>query len=146
MNTEELKAKRANRDRIKDFSANLHHYNKKVIEHTRLVNISNDCADGEKALQTRPTHSNSATGARGVLQVESSRERALEFARNVPKPRVVRRPSERDVVDVPATNVGMLSMGNNEESQRQMRLLELESKHSSDRQRVTGIKKSLGLL
>lgn len=142
LNSDELRAKRANRERVKEFAKNLHSFNKNVIEHTKLVAISNDCADGDVA--------------RPKAVVESSRERALQFAKRIPAPRPKAMSAEGDKgvrqgrrdsanKERDALLTARDEMVTSEESRRQSRLLELESKHSFDRQQVSSIKKSLGM-
>lgn len=134
LNTEELKAKRANRDRVKMFARNLHEYNHALIEQTRLVGISNDCADGVP-LRAAPA------------AAESARDRALAFARSVPRPRAGAEGAGRQVSKASARTgpSDKDKLVSDEEVRRQTRLLELESKHSFDRQQVLSIRKAIGM-
>jgi hypothetical protein len=109
-----------------------------VIEHTRLVNISNDCADGD----------NKQNLLRQVPQ-ESARERALQFAKQVPRPKpAVNKTLASQEIEHKRLEERISSASDqlvtSEEMQRQNRLRELESKHSFDKQRISNMKKSLG--
>ena len=132
MNSEELRAKRANRERVREFAKNLQSFNRKVIDHSRLVQISNDCVDG---------------GHAPVVAEESSRERALKFAQRIPRP-ILRNNKSTNISDrrsEEGRKAGRDVLVSDEEQKRQSRLLELEAKHSYDRERVRNIRKSLGL-
>jgi Jhy protein len=138
LNTDELKAKRANRERVKTFAKNLHEYNQNVIDHTRLVSISNDCADGERAKK--------------ILQIENSaRQRALDFAKGVPKPRIAvikNEVNESNIIKI--NSIATLQRAKDnlvtaDEDRRMSKILELESRHTFDKQKVNHIKKSMGL-
>ena len=110
----------------------MHSFNKKVIEHSRLVQISNDCVDG---------------GNRVTHPEESSRERALKFAQRIPRPQPKSTTNSRDpdhCLDRDPRTVKD-TLVTDEEQNRRDRLLELEAKHSYDRQQVKTIKKALGL-
>ena len=70
MNTEVLKAKRANADRIKDFSKQLNEFNK--------LNLLD---------QKKVPHSSEASGVEMCRKkMESNRERGMQFAKQIPKP------------------------------------------------------------
>jgi len=74
MNREDLKAKRANLDRIKEFSKNLQNVNKAVLSDQKKVPSASEMADIKVSKQ----------------KGGSNFARATEYARNVPKPKVVR--------------------------------------------------------
>eukprot|EP00602_Paraphysomonas_sp_CaronLab_P008651 CAMPEP_0185036958 /NCGR_PEP_ID=MMETSP1103-20130426/30731_1 /TAXON_ID=36769 /ORGANISM="Paraphysomonas bandaiensis, Strain Caron Lab Isolate" /LENGTH=349 /DNA_ID=CAMNT_0027574733 /DNA_START=203 /DNA_END=1252 /DNA_ORIENTATION=+ len=118
LNTEELVAKRANAERIKEFSKNLHHYNKQAMPRR------DQSAEDKKKKEV------------------SRREKALQFAQNIPKPKV--KPNaqlESGGSAKGASNVGMGTQAAVESS----RLEELTSKHLQSKKQVDAIKKSLGL-
>ncbi len=138
LNTEELKAKRANADRIKEFSKKLDSYNKEQIKSTRRED------DGD-------------TGTRlNKAEVKSSREKALEFAKNVPKPKL--RPRELVAQEPKASEdngYGSIEEENcvwNDDGLGEFadliggsRLQELQTKHGENRKKADAIKRSLGL-
>jgi len=72
LNTDVLKAKRANAERIKEFSKGLMRYNQDMLHHQRKLPQSAEANDMEISKQKNM----------------SKRERALQFAKNVPKPKV----------------------------------------------------------
>lgn len=78
LNTEELKAKRANLERVKEFSRNLHQYNKQAIREQPKLPPSSEKHSIEISKQN----------------MNSSRQRARDFSKNVPKPKVKPRSSE----------------------------------------------------
>lgn len=114
LNTSELIAKRANAERIKQFSKNLHEFNKANIKQ----GIS---ADEKLALRN--------------VKAPSKRDKALQFAQNVPKPKV-NVPKAND--NVPKRNVGV-------SVEKASKLDELTSRHQQSRKQVEAIKKSMGL-
>jgi hypothetical protein len=118
LNTEELVAKRANAERIKEFSKNLKQFNKQAMPKRE--------AD-DPGPQAEP----------------SKRDRAKQFAQNIPKPKV-RAEVSRDYVGSDKagamTNVGMSAA-----PAEANRLDELTSKHMQSKKQVDAIKKSLGL-
>ena len=71
LNSQELLAKRANHERVKEFSRQLLAYNQKVLQAQRKLPRSSESSDIEKASQ----------------KLQSKRERAMQFAQGVPKPR-----------------------------------------------------------
>lgn len=118
LNTEELVAKRANAERIKEFSKNLKQFNKQAMPKR---DVDDQCQQ-----QAEP----------------SKRDRARQFAQNIPKPKVrveTSRDFNRDDKGV-GTNVGMVAA-----PVEASRLDELTSKHLQSRKQVDAIKKSLGL-
>ena len=119
---------------MKEFAKNLTSFNKKVIDHSRLVQISNDCADG---------------GNMPKVVEESARERALKFAQRIPRPlQRNNKPTRDNVTDRPSEGKPKAVrdvLVSDEEQKRQNRLLELEAKHTYDQEKVKNIRKSLGL-
>jgi hypothetical protein len=109
LNTDELVAKRANAERIKEFSKNLKQFNKNVMPKR----------DGNEMNQ----------------KIESKKEKAIQYAQNIPKPKVKAEPKP-----VEPKNVGVAT-----ETVEVSRLDELTSKHLQSRKQVDAIKKSLGL-
>jgi hypothetical protein len=110
LNTDELVAKRANAERIKEFSKNLKVFNKNVMPKR----------DGN-------TDTNQ--------KAESKKEKAIQYAQNIPKPKVKAEPKPME-----PKNVGVAT-----DAVEVSRLDELTSKHLQSRKQVDAIKKSLGL-
>ena len=138
-------AKRANLDRIKEFAKNLNSYNKQVLLQQSKVPPSQEALEMSIAKQKQ----------------ESSREKAIEFARQVPRPRprpTRRREEEGDSSCSPRRSANLRGEGvgdrdrdlhySSKESsdlQAPSRLEELEAKHNQGKKQVEAIKKSLGL-
>ena len=74
LNSDELVAKRANLDRIKEFSKNLQNFNSEAIRQQPKLPPSSEKRDIALSQQ----------------KLNSNRQRAIEFAKNVPKPKVNR--------------------------------------------------------
>ena len=150
LNSEILVAKRANQERIKEFSKNLLEFNQKVLQQQRKLPHS--------------AESNSIVLAQ--KKIMSKREKALEFSKNVPKPKssamlqpseAPRRPKYRPSGsngDYEADWAGKdfdhdymtkesESHGMNEVEFR--RLETLEQKHNDSQRQIAAIKKSLNL-
>ena len=72
MNTEILKAKRANAERIKDFSKQLQDFNKASLSEQRRLPQSSELSDVQVSKR----------------RLESNRERAIQFSRGIPKPAI----------------------------------------------------------
>ena len=72
MNSEELIAKRKNVDRIKEFSKQLKHFNKESLSNQPKLPSASEQSDLQIAKK----------------KYESNRIRAMEYAKNVPKPKV----------------------------------------------------------
>ena len=67
----ELQAKRANHERVKEFSRQLLAYNQKVLQQQRRLPRSSESSEIDRARD----------------KADSKRERALQFAQNIPKPK-----------------------------------------------------------
>jgi hypothetical protein len=145
LNTDELKAKRANADRIKEFSKNLNSFNRVAIK--------------EAAAESHE-------GGHHKAEKKSAREKMKDFSKHVPKPKA--RPSavanhapsggrheessdgygtaaqeycisseiDHDIYDYE----GIEDNGGNS------RLRELQEKHGENKKKADAIKKSLGLM
>lgn len=72
LNTDVLVAKRANQERIKEFSKNLHQFNQRALQQQKKLPKSAESND-IRAAENR---------------ILSKRERAMQFAQNIPKPKV----------------------------------------------------------
>lgn len=72
LNREDLIAKRANLDRVKEFSRNLHNYNRQVLSQAPKLPSASEKRDIRLSEQ----------------KYQSNRQKALEFAKSVPKPKV----------------------------------------------------------
>jgi hypothetical protein len=156
LNTDELVAKRANLERIKEFSKNLNNYNRQTISQQTKLPPSAEKHDITISQQ----------------KYNSKRQKAIEFAKNVPKPKVAAQPSQRQPLDgskvrgngdyfdefeaddgfgYPSSSnnshqnvAGNMSFGG-EEYKRESRLLELEAQHNSSKAQIDAIRKNLGL-
>lgn len=113
LNSSELVAKRANAERIKQFSKNLNDFNRVAIK------------NGATAEEKEASHQ---------VKVLSKREKALQFAQNVPKPKVI----ELKSVAQERSNVGLSSAPTS-------KIDELTSRHLQSKKQVDAIKKSMGL-
>jgi hypothetical protein len=139
-----LKAKRANSERVKEFSKQLLIFNKEEIKRQERDSEPVDRRIGSK-------------------QVPSAREKAIQFAKQIPKPKgkllagvKVERYAERDgdYGDTEEENcIGEgiyggefddLLRGNVDESYSG-KIQELQAKHGENRRKADAIKKSLGL-
>lgn len=132
MNSEELIAKRANKERIKEFSKNLQKFNKEVALDQRKVLPSSEASAITTAKQ----------------KLESKREKALEFAKHVPKPK----PPKQSSSSSPLTPVeggehdeddemAIMQLGNEHSSA----LDALTAKHAENKRQVEAIKRSVGI-
>jgi transcription elongation GreA/GreB family factor len=122
-----LLAKRANAERIKEFSRNLKNYNKDTITKQKMEMM--EAGNYETSAKKKEN------------DAVSSREKAFAFARNIPKPKVktVTSKKESEYVDMGPT----MQLGPDDEDRNA--LAELEQKHLQSRKQVEAIKKSLGL-
>lgn len=127
LNTDILKAKRANADRVKDFSKQLHDFNK--------VSLSD---------QRRLPYSSEAVGVQMTKKkLESSRERANQFAKKIPKPVTVKlkgSPDGRGEEDEMGCGFGM-SAGEEKAS----KLEELQAKHLESKRNIEAMRRSMGM-
>lgn len=135
MNTEILKAKRANADRIKDFSKQLNNFNK--------INLSD---------QKKIPYSSEASGVEiSRRKIESNRERAMQFAKQIPKPVNKLKVDGIGRVEEDGTGTGSgadLYLQSDEYGQsyeKATRLQELQAKHEDSRRNVQAIRKSMGM-
>lgn len=117
LNTTELVAKRANAERIKQFSKNLNDFNR--------VNIKNNISASEKEAIKK-------------VKVLSNREKALQFAQNVPKPKVIESKAVSSNGNKLERNIGVSSI-------QTSKIDELTSRHQQSKKQVDAIKKSMGL-
>ncbi len=127
LNTDDLVAKRRNVERVKEFSKQLRAFNQEVIMQ-----------------QPKKPSSGEENGiSLSKFKQESSRHRALEFAKNIPKPKV----NSVSVLDESChckdKNDGSLYM--DEEAIDAARLEELEQKHQQNKARMDAIRRSLAL-
>lgn len=149
-------AKRANLDRIKEFSRNLQSYNRQVIgQQPKLAPASEkrDIAVSEQKFNSR-------------------RQRAIEFAKNVPKPKVATSASAaRGDAQQRCTSQQRGAFKDNDESElgdnfdggygarphsdssmhmgadyaKESRIMELESQHNNRKIQMEVIRKTLGM-
>jgi Jhy protein len=131
LNTDILKAKRANADRVKDFSKQLHEFNK--------VSLSD---------QRRLPYSSEAVGVQMTKKkLESSRERANQFAKKIPKPVTVKPKGgspdgrgEGEEEDEIVCGFG-ISAGDEKAS----KLEELQAKHLESKRNIEAMRRSMGM-
>ena len=135
-----MKAKRANQERIKEFSRNLLNVNKSILSEQKKLPASNELQSIQVSKQVEA----------------SNRARAMEFAKKVPKPKVIVKAEssrkfhfvEKDDDGYEGAGDGDYMMQNDMYGDNYMtnaKLQQLESKHEDTRKQVDAIKKSLGL-
>lgn len=139
LNTDVLVAKRANKERIKEFAKKLKEFNHETLLQQQKLPPSSEQLEIEKSKQ----------------KVESKREKALQFAKNVPKPkpRVVVNSAigEKGKVGVDKgnendeTDESLYFDGFESESAEAKKLAYLEAEHDERKKKVEGIRKALGL-
>lgn len=144
LNREDLVCKRANLDRIKEFSKKLQNFNKEVLSNQSKLPPSSEKHDIQISEQ----------------KFQSNRQKAIEFSRNIPKPKVKSRDNNEynlrnkekgnddgdnydDNFDDHNDNNFKDNYGitNKEEN----RILELEAKHKQNKIQMEAIRKSLGM-
>jgi hypothetical protein len=140
LNSEELQAKRANKERVKEFSSKLKSFNKDVLDNQRKLPQSSEMSDIEVSKK----------------KMESRREKALQFAKNIPKPKV----RHASFTGVAAAADGALADGESSLGAgasgyledngigvvENSALSELDAKHEANKRQVDAIKRSLGLM
>eukprot|EP01032_Pedospumella_encystans_P017599 gene17599-20047_t len=147
LNSDELVAKRANLERIKEFSKNLQSFNRQTISQQPKL----------------PPAAEKRDIAISEQKFNSRRQKAIEFAKNVPKPRVPSQPTSQqgrggkapnggdgdyDESDYYTTNnnnahAGGMDMG--AEYAHESRIMELEAQHNNRKIQIEAMKKNLGL-
>lgn len=138
LNTDELIAKRKNADRIKEFSKQLRHFNQEVLVQQPKLPPSTEQVEIEKSKS----------------KMESSRHKAIDYAKNVPKPKVTAstiaevgtntrqsRSAGDNGAEYGGRGQGMLYM--DEDAFEAAKLQELESKHLQNKAKMEAIRKSL---
>jgi len=126
LNSEELKAKRANANRVKEFSKNLQQYNKQSILNQRKIPSGNEVAQIKVSKQ----------------KMESKLERMKAFARDkIPKPKQRETYKKEDFEHGYMTAADEFGMSHEEATNLQ----ELEVKHKESQAQVEAIKRSLGM-
>lgn len=145
LNSEELVAKRANLDRVKEFSRNLQNFNRQAIAQQPKLPPAAEKHDIRLSEQ----------------KYNSSRQKALDFAKNIPKPKVAPRstvrggnPSLQDEQDffddggagayaTAAAGAAGMSMG--ADYQTESRIMELEAQHNNRKVQIEAIRRTMGL-
>lgn len=132
LNTDELRAKRANLERIKEFGRNLRNFNQNILESQPKMPNGNEAHDLDVAKK----------------QQESKRQRGLQFARNIPIPKVASTNANSsnnrgDSDDNAYMNITHEQYGM--ESKKAKRLEDLEAKYADSKRNVESIKKSIGI-
>ena len=145
LNSEELIAKRANLDRVKEFSKNLQKYNRQTISSQPKLpsaSVKRDITVSEQ-------------------KYNSNRQKAIEFAKNIPKPKVK---NNNHLLQYTGYNDSEESGGNNMYSdnyhniantnsnmnmgagyEQESRIMELEAQHNNRKVQIEAIKKTMGL-
>ena len=129
LNTDILKAKRANADRIKDFSKQLNEFNK--------VSLGD---------QRRLPYSSEASGVQiSKKKLESNRERAIQFAKNIPRP--VIKGKEMKSFDADDDDIADRLMCGNDYvvDQKAFKLEELQAKHLESKRSIDAMRKQMGM-
>ena len=142
LNTDELKAKRANLERVKEFSRNLHSFNKQSIRQQPKLPPSSEKRGIEISKQ----------------KMESRRQKALDFAKKIPKPKAsdntaIQRgvPSElssyqhSDFDSQEMEDFGDLLMCSDPDAIAEKKLQELEARHQQGKLQIEAIRKTMGL-
>jgi Jhy protein len=123
-----LKAKRANADRVKDFSKQLHEFNK--------VSLSD---------QRRLPYSSEAVGVQMTKKkLESSRERANQFAKKIPKPAIVKPKGSPDG-RVEEDDEMLCGFGMSAGDEKASKLEELQAKHLESKRNIEAMRRSMGM-
>ena len=136
-----MKAKRANADRVKEFSKNLNSFNRQIIKTS-----AQDSRDVNRGISRSD-------------ETKSAREKAIDFSKNIPKPKVRRsiRPDSTPKDYIESTNgYGTTAeeycmsqdcdeYGILDDNGGSNRLQELQKRHGENKKRAEAIKKSLGL-
>jgi hypothetical protein len=150
LNTDVLRAKRANLERIKEFSRNLKQYNKQALDQQKKLPNSEELNDIE--INKR--------------KLESNRERMLSFAKNnIPKPKIVSDNKSQDIkynqkhnhhnydeIEDDKDDVfddGFMTRDDNKygngDNARMSKIMELEAQHKAKQMQIAAVKKSLGM-
>lgn len=152
LNTDVLRAKRANLERIKEFSRNLKQYNKQALDQQKKLPNSEELNDIEIAKR----------------KMDSNRERMLAFAKNnIPKPKLVTdnksidskynqqknyNDHHYDDIEDDKDDVfddGYMTRDDNKygkgDNARMSKIMELEAQHKAKQMQIAAVKKSLGL-
>ena len=138
MNTDILKAKRANAERIKDFSKQLQDFNKASLSEQRRLPQSSELSDVQVSKR----------------RLESNRERAIQFSRGVPKPAIKlkntnsnstaeRKGSEEEEGDEDDNKDDDDGWGLS--SAKASKLRELQLKHLESKKNIDAMKRSMGM-
>ena len=131
LNTDVLKAKRANADRIKDFSKQLNEFNK--------VSLGD---------QRRLPYSSEASGVQiSKKKLESNRERAIQFAKNIPRPAIKGKEMKSFDVDDEDDMADRLMSGSEYGvgDQKAFKLEELQAKHLESKRSIDAMRKQMGM-
>ena len=132
LNTEELIAKRANLDRVKEFAKNLHNFNHDHLRNQKKLPPSSEKNEMEIAHK----------------KLESKRQKAIEFAKNIPKPKI---PAAKDCnskltgYEEEEGGVGNSGFDMGEGYEDELKLQELEAKHVNSKKQIEAIRKAMGM-
>ena len=126
LNTEDLIAKRANVDRVKEFAKNLQQFNHEHLRTQKKLPPSNEKFEIEIAQKKQ----------------ESKRQKAIEFAKNIPKPKA-NKSKDQEGANNDDEGGGQFQMG--EGYEEDIKLQELEAKHVNSKKQIEAIRKAMGL-
>ena len=135
MNSEVLKAKRANAERIKDFSKQLQDFNKVSLSEQRRLPQSSELSDVQVSKR----------------RLESNRERAIQFSRGVPKP-VIK--LKNDAVEKRGDEESekeerFMKSSNDDEwglsDAKAAKLRELQLKHMESKKNIDAMRRAMGM-
>lgn len=142
-----LLAKRANAERVKEFSKQLKEFNRSSLQEQRKLPYSSEAVGIEISKK----------------KLESNRERALQFSKHIPKPKA-KSTADVDVIVGTRKNTGRYGDDDDEDEddryddsyvratdkygqtyESATRMQELQAKHNDNRRNIAAIKKSMGL-
>ena len=132
LQTADLIAKRANLDRVKEFSKNLKNFNTENLRFQSKLPAAGEKNDMTLALK----------------KMDSSRQKAIEYGRSVPKPTklmqggVYAHAQQRAAPRGEQTNVGLEQ---DEDYMEIARREELEAKHLANKAQIEAMKRQMGL-
>lgn len=114
-------------ERIKDFSKKLNEYNRSTLFQQR----KNVPSDEHRSIEL------------SKQKLESKRQKAIDFARNIPKPKTNKKGLNHNINY--ATHESDHLYENDFIDEDSRRLLELQEKHDLNKAKIETIKKSMGL-
>ena len=135
MNTEVLRAKRANAERIKDFSKQLQDFNKVSLSEQRRLPHSSESSDVQLCKR----------------RLESNRERAIQFSRGIPKPVIKLKNDAGERKGGEVDEVEERFMKNSDENEwglsdtKASKLRDLQLKHLESKKNIDAMRRAMGM-